>query len=247
VPGVGGDNLGRYLDHPLFVVLLENFMNEHRFFRRTVLSALALAPVMASLPARAQGAGPKAGRDYREVNPVQPTENPGKIEVVDFFWYGCPACNAFLPALDAWRKKLPADVSYRYLPVSFDPRNEPHTRIYYTLEALNKVGDLHVKVFTAMHREKRRLLAADEIADFAAANGIDKKQWLDTFNSFAVGTRIKRAQQVWTGYRIDGTPSVGIDGRYVTAPSMAGGVEVSLEVTDFLIDQLRKRRSGRKS
>lgn len=221
-------------------------MSASTFPRRTVVRALALAPVVAALPVRAQGAAPKPGEDYREVNPAQPTENTAKIEVVDFFWYGCPACNAFLPTLNAWRKKLPVDVSYRYLPVSFDPRNEPHTRLFYTLDALNKVEDLHLKVFAAMHKDRRRLANADEIADFVAANGIDKKQWLDTFNSFAVGTRVKRAQQVWTGYKIDGTPSLGIDGRYITAPSMARGTEAATAVADYLIDQLRKQRSGRK-
>lgn len=221
-------------------------MSVSTFPRRTVVRALALAPLVAAARVNAQGAAPKLGEDYREVNPPQPTENPAKVEVVDFFWYGCPACNAFLPTLRAWKQKLPADVSYRYLPVAFDPRNEPHTRIFYTLEALNKVDDLHLKVFAAMHKDRRKLTHTDEITDFAAANGIDKKQWQDAYNSFAVGTRVKRAQQVWVGYRIDGTPSVGIDGRYVTSPSMAHGTEAATTVADYLINQLRKQRSGRK-
>ena len=222
-------------------------MSANRFPRRRVLQAIAAAPVLAVLPrAYAQGAGPKAGEQYREIKPIQPTENPAKIEVLDFFWYGCPACNAFLPPLAAWKKKLPADVSYRYVPVSFDPRNEPHTRIFFTIDALNKVDDLHAKVFAEYHNKRKMLRTPEEIADFAAANGVDKKLWLDTYNSFAVQTRTKRAQQVWMGYKLDGTPSIGIDGRYITAPSMAGSGEAALAVTDYLIDQLRRQRSGRK-
>ena len=222
-------------------------MHSPDFTRRRVTHLLAAAPALAAWPqVQAQPKQPSF-EQYREVKPIQPTENAARIEVVDFFWYGCPACNAFLPTLVAWKKKLPADVSYRYLPVAFDARNEPHTRIYYTLEALNKVEELHTKVFAVMHAGSRRQMrAADEIADFAASNGIDKKLWLDTYNSFAVGTRVKRAQQVWFGYRIDGTPSIGIDGRFLTAPSMAGSGQASLEVTDALIDQLRRQRSGKK-
>ena len=221
-------------------------MTVNRFPRRRVLQAMAVAPVLANLPrAFAQGAGPRPDQ-YREIKPIQPTENPARIEVVDFFWYGCPACSAFLAPLSAWKSKLPADVNYRYLPVSFDPRNEPHTRLFYTLEALNKVDELHAKVFAEMHTSRKPLRTPDEIADFAAAKGIDKKLWLDTFNSFSVQTKVKRAQQVWMGYKIDGTPSIGIDGRYGTAPSTAGSGEAALAVTDYLIDQIRRQRSGRK-
>lgn len=221
-------------------------MSIDRFHRRRVLQAIVAAPVLAGLPrAHAQGARPSPDQ-YREVKPIQPTENPARIEVVDFFWYGCPACSAFLGPLTAWKKKLPADVNYRFLPVSFDPRNEPHTRLFYALDALNKVEDLHPRVFAAYHNNRKTLRSTEEIADFAAANGIDRKLWLDTFNSFSVQTKVKRAQQVWMGYKIDGTPSIGIDGRYATAPSMAGSGEAALAVTDFLIDQLRRQRSGRK-
>lgn len=222
-------------------------MSQPYFSRRRTLQVLVAAPAVAYLPmSYAQGAAPKADA-YRDVKPVQPTENPARIEVVDFFWYGCSHCNAFLPYLSAWKKKLPADVFYRYLPVAFDPRNENHTRIYYTLEALGKVEDLHAKVFAAMHTGQRRnLIAPDEIADFASANGIDRKLWLDTFNSFSVQTHAKRAQQVWMGYKIEGTPTLGIDGRFWTSPSVAGGADAALKVADALIDQLRRQRSGRK-
>ncbi len=219
----------------------------NRVTRRSVLQALALTPVWTQLPtAYAQGATTKADR-YREVNPVQPTDNPARIEVVDFFWYGCSHCSTFAAPLAAWKKKLPADVSYRYAPVAFEPRNENHTRLFYTLQAMNKVEELHAKVFAAMHGSARQaLIKSDEIADFAAAHGIERKLWLDTFNSFSVQTQTKRAQQLWQGYKIEGTPTLGIDGRYWTSPSIAGGGEAALKVADDLIEQLRRKRSGRK-
>ncbi len=218
-----------------------------RIARRRVLQALALTPVWVQSPTvLAQNSDTKTQR-YREVKPVQPTENPARIEVVDFFWYGCTHCNTFAAPLAAWKKKLPADVSYRYLPVAFEPRNENHTRLFYTLQALNKVDELHAKVFATLHSGPRQaLIKPDEIADFAVAHGIERKLWLDTFNSFSVQTHVKRAQQVWMGYRIEGTPTLGIDGRYWTSPSVAGGSEAALKTADDLIEQLRRQRSGRK-
>lgn len=213
--------------------------------RRQLLHTLAAGALVA--PLIPSWAAPSKSEPYQEVKPIQPTENAARIEVVDFFWYGCSHCNNFLPHLAAWKKKLPADVSYRYLPVAFDARNEPHSRLFYTLEALGKVEELHAKVFAAMHNSpKRALLKPEEIADFAAAQGIDRKLWLDTFMSFSVQARAKRALSVWQGYKIDGTPSLGIDGRYWTSPANAGGAEAALKVADELIEQVRRQRSGRK-
>lgn len=222
-------------------------MSLHRSPRRRVLQVLVATPALAQMSwAYAQNPAPKP-EQFRDVKPVQPTESAARIEVVDFFWYGCTHCNAFLPSISAWKKTLPADVAYRYLPVAFDKSSDVHTSLFYTLEALNKVEELHPKVFAAMHTGTRRAFrTADEIADFAAANGIDRKLWLDTFNSFSVQTKAQRARQVWMGYKIEGTPTLGIDGRYWTSPSQAGSAAAALQVADALIDQLRRQRSGRK-
>jgi len=209
----------------------------HKARRRFFLAA-ALAPMLPV--ARAQA--PVAGTDYRDVKPPQPVDTGNKIEVLEFFWYGCPHCATFEPDLEAWRKKIAADVEYRRLPVAFDASRSPHTRIYYALELLKKTDELHGKVFNAMHVNRKRMLDTDEIADFMAANGIDRKQWLDAFNSFTVATQTRRAAQTWVAYKLDGTPAVAIDGKYMTAPSMAGSRARALQVMDFLIGKARAER-----
>lgn len=209
----------------------------HKARRRFFLAA-ALAPMLPV--ARAQA--PVAGTDYRDVKPPQPVDTGNKIEVLEFFWYGCPHCATFEPDLEAWRKKIAADVEYRRLPVAFDASRSAHTRIYYALELLKKTDELHGKVFNAMHVNRKRMLDTDEIADFMAANGIDRKQWLDAFNSFTVATQTRRAAQTWVAYKLDGTPAVAIDGKYMTAPSMAGSRARALQVMDFLIAKARAER-----
>lgn len=205
--------------------------------RRLFLVAVAAWP----LAGRAQRA-PVEGTDYRIVSPPQPVDSGSKIEVLEFFQYGCPHCYAFNPELEGWRKKLPADVEYRRLPVNWDNATLNHTKLYYALEALNRVDDLHEKVFAAIHVQKKRLLDANEIADFIAASGIERKQWQDVFNSFAVNARANKAMQTWRAYRIDGTPAVAVDGKFVTAPSMVGSRSGTLAVMDFLIQRARSER-----
>jgi protein dithiol oxidoreductase (disulfide-forming) len=202
---------------------------------------LILAAVLAPLAAHAQRAA-QEGKDFRIVQPPQPVEVGNKIEVLEFFQYTCPYCATYEPVLEAWRKKLPADVEYRRIPIAWDATNVPHVRIYYTLEAMGKTGDVHMKVFRAAQARRGALLKPDEIADFMAANGIDRKQWLDTYNSFSVAARANRAGQIWRAYKIDGTPAMAVDGRFVTAPSMAGSNEASLAVLDHLIARARSER-----
>lgn len=206
--------------------------------RRRFVLAAALTPMLSV--ARAQA--PVAGKDYRDVKPSQAVDTGNKIEVLEFFWYGCPHCASFEPDLEAWRKKLPGDVAYRRLPVAFDAARSAHTRIYYTLELLKKTDELHVKVFNAMHVNGKRMLDPNEIADFMAANGIDRKTWLDAYNSFTIATQTQRAAQTWAAYKLDGTPAVAIDGKYMTAPSMTGGRARALVVMDYLVERARAER-----
>jgi thiol:disulfide interchange protein DsbA len=180
------------------------------------------------------------------VKPAQPVDTGNKIEVLEFFQYSCPHCASFDVDLEPWRKTLAADVAYRRLPVAFNAATTNHTKIYYSLQQLNKVDALHRKVFDAYHGQRRRLLDANEIADFMAANGIDRKLWLDTFNSFGVATQTSRAAQVWAAYKLEGTPAVAIDGKWMTAPSMVGSRAATLPVMDYLIGLARKERAGRK-
>ena len=208
--------------------------------RRQLLIVAGLLPAVAwAQPARPL----QELKDYRPVTPAQPSESGNKIEVIEFFQYSCPHCYSYEPTLQSWRKTLPADVEYRRIPISWDERAVPHVRIYYTLEALGKTNDLHSKVFEAIQVKKMPLLKPEEIADFMAANGIDRKQWLDAYNSFSVGARTNRAGQVWRAYKVDGTPAMAVDGKYMTSPAMVGSREGSVVVLNSLID---KARAGRK-
>jgi protein dithiol oxidoreductase (disulfide-forming) len=211
-----------------------------REFSATLLGAGAAALARPGA-ARAQG-GPVEGRHYLLLNPPVPTgAGPGKIELIEFFWYGCPHCNAFEPELEPWVRQLPADVVFHRVPVAFRP--EPyvaHQRIYYALDGLGLLGTMHRKVFHAIHSERLRLDKPADIAAFVARNGVDATQFMDAFNSFTTQSRLRQANQLVDAYKVDGVPAIGIHGRFYTSGPLAGSNEKSLAVTDWLVQRLRK-------
>ena len=214
-------------------------MMKRRVFSTSALAA-GLSLGIAPFGARAQG-GPVEGQQYVRLARPQPVATPGKIEVVEFFWYGCPHCYEFEPMLEAWVKKLPPDVALRRVPVAF--RDEPftaHQKIFYALEALGQVDAMQMKVFNAIHREHNRMDKPAEIAAFMQKNGIDSAKFLDLYNSFGVQTKTRQARTLAEEYKIDGVPALGINGRYYTSGSLAGSLDRSLAVADFLIQKSRK-------
>jgi len=191
-------------------------------------------------PVAAQ-AGPVEGTHYVRLSQPVPAPGGGKVEVIEFFWYGCPHCNAFEPTLDAWARRLPADVAFRRVPVAF--RDEPfgaHQRIYYALEAMGQLDAVHRKVFYAIHNERARLDKPADIGAFMKKNGLDEAKFLDVYNSFSVQTKCRQAKQLSEAYKIDGVPAIGVQGRYYTSVGLAGSPERALAVTDYLIQQARK-------
>jgi thiol:disulfide interchange protein DsbA len=208
--------------------------------RRSLL-IVSVATAATPLLAHAQPAAraPQEVKDYTVLRTPVPVESGAKIEVLEFFQYSCPHCATFEPYLAAWKKKLPSDVDYRRIPIAWDNSTMPHVRIYYTLEALGKLPEMHDKVFAAIQKNRQPMLNPDAIADFMAANGIDRKQWLDTYNSFSVAARANRAGQIWRAYKVDGTPMMAVNGRFMTAPSMVGTREGTLVVLDYLIQRSR--------
>ena len=213
---------------------------DFRLARRRVLAAGALLPLVA----RAQSPDPVEGKDFKAVQPPQPTDSGNKIEVLEFFQYSCPHCYAFNPDLDAWRKKLAPDVDYKRIHINWDNSTLPHTKIYYSLEQLGRVNDVHEKVFNAIHAGHKRMLDPNEIADLMAANGIDRKQWMDVFNSFSTATKASKAMATWRAYKIEGTPTLACDGRFLTSPSIVGSRTGSLAVLDALIQRVRAEKGG---
>jgi thiol:disulfide interchange protein DsbA len=210
---------------------------QRRHFSAGLVSA-ALGSGLAA-PSQAQG-GPVEGTHYVRLS--QPIAMPGngKFEVVEFFWYGCPHCHEFEPALEAWVKTLPPDVSFKRAPVAFRPEpHGTHQRIYFALEAMNLVATMHRKVFYAIHNERARLDKPADIVAFMSKNGVDGAKFLDVFNSFSVQTKARQAHQMSEAYKIDGVPALGVHGRFYTSGSLAGSNERALAVVDHLVKRLR--------
>jgi len=219
--------------------------------RRDFSALLATAPVLgATGTALAQG-GPVEGRHYTALSQALATA-PGKIEVVEFFWYGCPHCYAFEPLIEAWAKQLPADVSFRKVHVAFRANVKIHQRMFYALEALGKEAAARPAIFSAMHQQGLTLDDAKSQAKFLSPLGIDPGKYQEAYNSFGVVTKCQQAEKLSEAYRIEGVPSIGVAGRFLTSPSDAGkGLpqrlpehelgQKALQITDFLIQRARSK------
>ena len=211
--------------------------------------SLAAATGMLALPtiAQAQARAFQNGSDYLTLDKPAATEAPaGQVEVVEFFWYNCSHCNGFEPMFDAWAKKLPKDVAVRRVPIAFRPDFEPQQRLYYVLEGLGKVDELHKKVFYAIHVDKQSLDTADQITAWVDKQGIPKAKFLELYNSFSVSTKARKAAQLQDAYALDGVPALGINGRYFTSGSQAKTLGRALQVADQLIEQSRQTLAGAK-
>ena len=201
--------------------------------------SITAATLALATAAHAQGQPPREGVDYLTLDKPAPTEAVGKIEVVEFFWYSCPHCNRFEPQLDEWAKKMPKDVSLRRAPIAFRPDFEPQQRLYFVLEALNKVDELNKKVFYAIHVEKQALNTLPQIADWVEKQGINKARFTEAYNSFPIATKTRKATLLQDSYKVDGVPALGIAGRFYTSGSIAQTMERALVVTDHLVDLVR--------
>jgi thiol:disulfide interchange protein DsbA len=164
------------------------------------------------------------------------------VEVLEFFAYSCGHCNAFEPMIDAWQKKLPRDVLFRRIPVAFRDELVIHQNLYFAIEAMGLVEQLHAKVFAALHVERRKLDTPDQIGTFVAAHGVDRVRFLQVLDSFGVVAKVKQATALVGGYAIEGTPSIGVNGRWLTSGSLAGSNAKSLSVAEYLLDLARKGR-----
>lgn len=168
--------------------------------------------------ASASPAAPELGVDYTKLSTPQPTGAAGKIEVTEFFFYACPHCYVLEPLIEQWAKKQGKDVVFKHVPVTFQARFEPHTRMYYALAALGRDADLTPKVFNAIHVERNYLLTAEAQADYLAKFGINKKAYLDAYNAFSTQSKVNQAKKLTDDYKVNGTPAIAIQGQYVVSP-----------------------------
>ena len=215
-------------------------MNRRDFSINLVAGGVGLALAGGAV---AQGA-PVEGQQYVRLStpaPYGPLPADKKVEVVEFFWYECPHCYAFDPMLEAWTKRLPADVSFRRVPVGFTARHVLTQKMYYALEDMGKLdANLHRRIFNAIHQQNKRLLSEADMAAFLGENGVDPAKFTEMYRSFQVSNQSNRAKQLTEAYKIDGVPALGIQGRYWTSGALAGSHERSLLVADYLIERARK-------
>ncbi|MDA0274997.1 MAG: thiol:disulfide interchange protein DsbA/DsbL [Proteobacteria bacterium] len=203
--------------------------------RRNLVAALALVPFLPGV-ARAQ----QPGTDYTSLDPKLPVESDGKIEVVEFFWYGCPACYKMEPLLDAWVPKLQADTLFRRIPAVFNDRWAVDAAIYYTFEAMGAVEKLHKPFFDSIHEDRLRTDNGPALSQWLQRNGVDLKKFEGMRKSFGVQSKVRRAAQLGAAYRIEGTPTLAVHGRYIIKIEQAQTFERMIAIADHLVGVTRK-------
>ena len=216
---------------------------KRREFSLSAASAVAASALTLPVanPAMAQARQFKEGKDFKRLDkPVAPDAPAGKVDVIEYFWYSCPHCNAFEPTLDAWVKAAPKDLSIRRVPVAFNASFVPQQKLFYTLEGMGKLEALHAKVFRAIHVEKAKLAKDDEILAWVTQQGVDVAKFKEVYGSFSVANQVRRASQLQDSYGVEGVPSMGVAGKYYTDGTMAGSMQTVLQVVEYLAATARK-------
>jgi len=212
-----------------------------KFARRsfvTTIFALGAALTVA-MPSFAQ----TVGQDYTMISPAQPTEDAGKIEVIEFFSYGCPHCADFNPLLQAWVAKLPGDVVFRKVPITFGRAAWANiAKLYYALKVTGDLDRLESEIFKAIHNDRINLFEEKSLLEWVAKKGVDQKKFSEAFNSFGVVSQVKRGDQMAQSYKIQGVPALAVDGKY-----LVGGKDFNeqLVIADKLIAKARSEKSGK--
>ncbi|GAB6067285.1 thiol:disulfide interchange protein DsbA [Methylothermus subterraneus] len=185
-------------------------------------------------------AGAVAAQEYVELNPPRPTADPTKIEVIEFFWYGCPHCFRFDPYLEDWLKSKPAEVAFRRQPVIFGPHWAPQARAYFTAEVLGVVDKIHKDFFDAMHVAKKPMASEEELAEFFVAHGVDRQAFQSAFRSFAVDLKVRQAEAIAADYGITGVPSLVVNGKYAITGQTAKTYAKMIEALKTLVERERQ-------
>jgi thiol:disulfide interchange protein DsbA len=182
----------------------------------------------------------KEGVEYKTVGPFD-TATGDKVEVVEFFWYGCPHCNAFEPFISKWNQSKPDNVEFIRVPAVFHPSWKVHARAYYAMEAMGILEKTHEAVFEAMHKNKIKLNTMEEFADFIASTGASRDEFIKQYQSFSVDGQVRKANKLLKDYDVTGVPFVAINGKYITDGRMAGSYPRLIEI----IEQLVAKESAR--
>jgi len=220
------------------------------------MRSLRFALIAATLAASTAFASPTApvnGADYTTLAQPQPTQATGKkVEVIEFFAYHCPACYMLEPSLNQWIKKQGDNIVMRRVHLPFQGPADPEAHLFLTLEAMGKLEEYHPRVFQAVHVQRQRLMKDDAIIEWAAKNGLDRAKFMETWNSFGVTSKLRRLQTLSSNYKVTGTPTIIIDGKYVVSPSQVGeankinGIEPTMQATMQVMDALVKKAAATK-
>ena len=220
---------------------------------RFALLAASLAVTAVSTPAFASPTDPKNGVEYTTLAQPQPTQAAGKkVEVIEFFMYHCPHCNALEPQFEQWVKRQGDNIVLKRVHLPFGGPNDPEAHLYLTLEALGKVDQMHEKVFKAIHVDRIRMKDDATVIEWASKNGIDRATFTNAWNSFGVMTKLRGLSRIVEAYKVDGAPTVVIDGKYVTSPATvynsvktsneAQLFQATLQVMDALVAKAAKAK-----
>ena len=209
---------------------------KRREFSLSTASAVAASALTLPLSMNAQAQRAfTAGKDFIKLDKPVATDAPaGKVEVIEFFWYSCPHCNAFEPAFEAWVKKVPANLVVRRIPVAFNASFVPQQKLYFALEAMNLLPKLHTTVFRAVHVERKPLNKDDAIFEWIGQQGVDVAKFKEAYNSFNTANMLRKATQLQDSYRVEGVPSMGVGGKYYTDGTLAGSMQNVLQVVEYL-------------
>ena len=208
--------------------------------RNLFFSAVLATASLIGMTATATAAEPiEAGKQYVELSSPVPVSKPGKIEVVELFWYGCPHCYHFEPTINPWIKKLPDDVHFIRIPAMFGGVWDAHGQLFVTLESMGVEDKVHAAIFDAIQKQGKKLAKPDEMAEFLATQGIDKDEFLKTYNSFAVKGQVEKDKKLAMAYQISGVPTMIVNGKYRFDIGSAGGPDQALQVADQLIAKER--------
>ena len=207
--------------------------------RLTALAATLFAAAIALFPLAAQSQL-KVGADYSVLKAVQPVEANGKIEVVEFFWYRCPHCYSLEPVLEPWSKKLPSDVQFRRIPAVLSDSWAVDAGIYYTFEALGVLDKVHKPFFEAIHKDRLDIRSEAAMTEWLEKHGIERKKFDETYKSFGVQTKVKRAAQLSAAYQLEGVPMLAVQGKYTISTDQGGSQTGMLANTEQLVGVVRK-------
>ncbi len=205
-----------------------------------VLAAIMLFGLLA--PAQAQNRLPQLGREYIRLNPPRPVSTGARIEVLEFFYYGCPICYEFQPHFSRWLFQAPEYVALRRVPALSSENWEPFARLFYTLDILGELNRLHWPVYDNFHFDGVKLTDEKVMTEWIARNGIDQQKFQTTYNSEDVKKLLAQSRDLMKQYEITGVPAIVVDGKYLTSARLAGGTRQLAQVLDELVKLARKER-----